>query len=732
MVLSVPAPAVPNPYPDQTPAKIGERWYATTALQVTKAAGFSGWIDPFFILSNVPAIQGALQTFRYLKWQAIEVKYQQNTMPQVYGYGFISSIPDGAVDVDVTTGRLQIGSFDDAIYFDYSVQNESVLRIPWRWPEQWCDWYDQSQKSSGTSEVYRMCRARHVFNALQVLDTGSNPTITFNPFVRFVGLEAAGHIDGLDDVEGQSGLEKYVSSGIKHIFGKSDTMMSVLGRGTNPNEEFRDQIMSHYHGNETSSSAKKAKSPDTEPDDPDIRQNPFGSVVVSVPRYVAGTGTQLGPARGMSLMDIMRKPTLVVEDSILTTDTLRAIYQAYPNQVWSRVNYLTQMFRMWRGSLDYTFVFFSSPFVSARFNVVVAWGKSAPTGTLGNEIIQDVTIRGTTVVHVTVPYLNGGQWSPVFWQTMSTYDAFVPFPRLYVRVIQPASGPGDVSPPIPFVLFERAGSDFELRSLVSPCPDIVEPEGQMELLSIMAPGEGIGHPTRLPNTSDTEISVEDICRRWGARDHDSAFLTYASPVQFRTALNRNGMDLMASLFMYWSGQVCLKMAQTSDDLTTSRYACWHTRSYLSTSIAGAGLCDKPFDGMHNVNLGFTGVIEVTAPFLATTQFLPIPNEAGTVTYGSYNVATYPRYWWDGTLHDSDNATVFPDMTYMAGGSDFSLYLNIPPPKLTTWPSYGHRAVPPPIQKTLGGVSRRYSTSTPPLSDGSSSCTEHEFLQLKIK
>lgn len=691
---AVPRPSVGNPYPDQTAKAICERWYSIDSKSLTKTTATGTYLlTPFYSLVNQAVLQEALSSFRYVRWSHIELRIQNSTMPQMYGWVGYSSLPvlfypTGAL-YDEVLSRL---SFQDATLFDIAVQNDVTSIIPWRAPDQWCDWYDQYQLATANDVDAAYNRATLLWpaNPVHVLSSTATPTVTFQIFARFQGFETSAHVNSRDDlvVEGQS---KYMETASSFFNVMKDVTLNIPQRGLDPNSEFRAEIMPHYN----KSNEEKAQSPTVPPEDPDLRNNPYGSTTFSSGRYVAGTGTQIAPHHNYTIRDIIRMPSCHQVSSILSSDTLRLIEQCQPDATWSYLGYMSQMFRMWRGSIDYTIVFFSSPFISARFNVVVAWGKTAPTGTIGNEIVKDVTIRGTTVVQITVPFLNGGQWAPTYWQRNAAYDGYISFPRLYIKVVQPPVSVGDISCDIPYVLFKRAGVDFEFRSLISPAPKFDDPpvvEGQMLVSSLMsAEVTGGGGLVVLPNTSDTELSINDMCRRWSGRKCSGAYYKYPSPVKEPYITNKHTLgvfDTLAQLFCFWSGQIRIKGLPDTGSLLT---ACWHTRNFINASgVDGMEACQRPEDGMAVIQVDLTQVLDVTCPFLATTQFLPIPDPNSLLYSYSFPLATTPRLWWDGFPHYEDGSDVDFDLFYIAGGEDYSLYLPIPPPALTFWPSNGFK------------------------------------------
>jgi hypothetical protein len=683
---AVPFPLVPNPYPDQTPKEILERWYQVDSLQLTKTTPAGFYVThPFYkiLVAGFTAgttLRSALSSFRYFRWKSMEVRYQLNSVPQVYGWVAAMSLPS---DMTVNADEQVWLSFSDTTYLDFSVQDDVLMVVPWRHPDQWCDWYDQYQIGTG-NEVDRLCSVYlyNEANPVHVLQSTASGVVTIQIYARFVGVETAGHIGTFDDYQGQS-----------------KGFMNFAMRGVNPNTEFREKIVNDddhksYFGTESEGKPQNATAPDPEPDDPDLRNNPFGSLVASHSRYVAGSGTQLAPCRDQTVREIISMPTCIGIGTIAYSTSLITLYD-FNALNYSRINYMSQYFRMWRGSRKITLVIFSTPFITARYNVIVAWGKTAPIGYLGDEIVQDVTVRGTTKVEIEIPFLNSCQWLPTFWQHQLVYfTANHPMPILYLRAIQAPLTVGDVNPALPYVLYEQASPDFEFRSLVNPNPnldpEVMPYEGQMKISTFG--GGSYGNPMPLPNDSDTETTIGEMCRRWSGRGPASFVEPYPLKWKYDSASypNRGVLDWLAQLYGFWSGQIRLKL--TLSEVAT--VACWHTRNNINATPFGAGNCSRPEDGMANIATDLTRILDVTCPFLYTHQFMPLRayntvDSNPQIYANDFNIGSFPRVYWDGYLHDEFGVDTSCEQVYIAGGSDFTYYFPIPPPSVIWWPSYNN-------------------------------------------
>jgi hypothetical protein len=694
-------------------------------------------ISPFYALFNQNALFETAKSFRYFRYKGIEVRIQQSTTPQIYGWVGYSTYPksfmplQGGFSSDDFRPNL---SFDDAVLFDIAIQNDVRSVVPWRSPEQWCDWYDQFQL--GTNNYfdlhYNRCALFWTANPVHVLQTTAGPTVTFVIFARFLEPELSGHIDGTDDYYGQSSFIPLAKSVFKGAMEASELVSDPVDYFSRkgPDDAFRDIVMPFM----SAFSPEKSATPTHPQNDPDLRNNPYGSVTFSSGRYVAGTGTQIARTHDYSIRDIIRIPSAVKIDEVAYSDTLiNPSIAALPGFLWGRIGYMSQCFRMWRGSIDYTIVFFSSPFISARFNIIVSWGKTAPTGTVGNEIVKDVTIRGTTIVHVTMPFLSPAQWGSTYWVSHPSKDETTP--QIYIKVIEPPVNPGDVQCSIPYVVFERAGSDFEFRSLMAPTRVITPEEqytGQMQVSRLM--GEevtGAGGIPPQPNAAEGERTILQLCQRWSGRHTSSTYshepFPIKGPLAVAGSIHVGVFDTISSLFCFWSGQIRIKasLASGAPDMI-----CWHIPGYLTTSVGGVDLCQKPEDGMVNIDPALTKVLDCTSPFLADTQYLPVfsvgplavLNNLAFASVGSFN-----RQQWIGFPHDQDGTFITFDQFYISGGDDYTLYLPLPPCVQSYWPING--ATPALDGETLAPeFTKSRDFRTKKRSSSTTSCTLSESVE----
>jgi len=261
----VPFPVVGNPYPDQSPKAICERWYQIGFETITKSSTVNAKRYPIYELLNVSAVQDALATFRYIRFSSISFRIQNSTVPMVYGFGSASSMPDIS-----NSANQAFLSFDDTILLDYSVQNDITITIPWRTPDQWLDWFRVGAAAPIDTyyEFHNMYFIQKIFNSVLVLDSTAVPALRFIEYAKFNDLETSGHVDDIDAYQRQSSQKNYFKDYSSDLYSAgsylSEQFMSFTGRGSNPNDVHRAEIMSHYNatnGTERPKPAKKSERP---------------------------------------------------------------------------------------------------------------------------------------------------------------------------------------------------------------------------------------------------------------------------------------------------------------------------------------------------------------------------------------------------------------------------------------------------------------------------------------
>lgn len=699
-----------------------ERWYQITPITLTTTTPEQILSRSCSILFNVPSIIQAMVTFRYIRWKAVEYRFQYSSIPMMYGWCGLSTVPIRASMYNMTSLQ-QYMSASDTVLLDFSQQQDVIMRAPWISPEQWCDiyWAQVTEDNLDLEDVGGV-RVFNPINPVKTLDSTTSTQVVLQIYARFVDVELAGHLVDNTSMKYRPQMDKFsqFTQSMGSYLPNAVHMgtMSMPLRGVHPsiahaNEYVDDKLITERPGK-----PKTSGSPSGDTDEKELKPNLYGSLVATAPKYVLGSGSMETVTRDWSISDYIRIPTLHSTGSDISDAVVYSMFSVPAAPNYGRINYVSQAFRMWRGSVNLTFVFFSSPFITARVNLVLSYSQTGYFGLLGNEVVKDVTIRGTTRVDMTIPWLNQTPWLPVSFQTIATeFDIFQP--RVGMNVIEAPQAVGDIEPSIPWVLYESAGEDFEFRSMINPSPYRVPAfRPQMRVSSFCAKTDvvGDGHVPKMPYIGDTEVTLDSALRRWSYRLPSQS--AQGRPID--ASSGRYGVfDMLCQLFLFHSGQMKFKMV-LPEGATEQSVVVFRMANFLAQHGTGVILQQRVEDGMSAVNANVTQVIEGTSPFLATTHFLPIAPLVDTVAT-RYRLGSCPRYIWYSNL-ETDNESILPTTLLVSAGPDFSLFYPIPPPNVSVsyWPSYTHRHIPEFQKNSYDEI------VTTTISTSSSDCTASEY------
>jgi len=710
----VPQPYQSNPYPDQTPKAICERWTQIGSYPITDSASAS---YTFFGGSSVffrTFIEEALQTFRYARFKSIEWRIQYHSTPFYYGWCAASCLPEkmGHCTQRMVTAETGItkmyASHTDSVLLDFSLQQDVVISSPWLSPCQWIDLtdlYTDNTVDTAVQTLDNLHSLRIVFppHAVKFVNSTAESTLTLQIFARIVGIETAGPINNnssaplsYNTIESQSKGGSWFSAMFDgSSFKAHDDFTLNAGKG---------------YGGGTSDSRQplmgNASSGQNDSDEPELKPNVFGSLVGTAPKYPLGTGTMLGPTRAHSLLEYMKIPTMIsfgicpntAGTPVALTGGIGATLD------YSRICFLAQYFRFWRGSIKYSLVIFGSPFISARFNVILSYERSggAPFGKVATELIKDVTVRGTTQVDIDVPFLSLSNWLPTYIVSSSLTPPSVfadCVPKLWIMPLQAPVSSGDVSPMLPYVLYQAAGDDFVLRGLINGNPSqhaVDTIESQMYASSFCKTSDEMstGSVPKLPYSADVEITFQDVMSRWtyadsnlfspipaldiqGYNDTGSPPLEWYSPITV--------FDNFGCIFGFCSGQVKFKIPWDENTTGASVIGVLLDDNLVVGPSSGTGtlLASVPDmwkaeNGLNVVDIPITRVTEFTLPWMNAYEFLP--TGISDATFKGYFMLSPAPFWGDfQPLIFSDTGSVSTFKCFRAAGPDYSLFYPIPPP-----------------------------------------------------
>lgn len=728
-----------NPYPSQTPTRILERWYYTLPVTFTHSTSSTAETvvnGMSYLLDNV-SFRAALYSFQLLRWRHIEYRIQYSSVPFQYGVLACSCLPRKAQGLSSSPYFPNaIASHTDTVLLDLSCQQDVVIRSPWLFNFHWYDWAEEFADDTSFFDRYNTLTIGNFGSPVKYLSSETPTSITLQISVRLVGVECAAHVQAflteekIKKIRARYVTQSTTSELLDAVLPGSSQVLKLFENGgigvsevVKVGEQVAPELISTVK--EAVGAARSAFADEKDGDNPDLRQNPYGSMIASASRMLTATGTVKSrfptledPSGGglrsdYTVMDILNIPSCLGQ-YLLPVDSTPLPLFFYPGQDWSRIGYFSQMFRYWRGSRKYSLVFFSSPFITARVTVSILWDANVVPGVPGDCLLNDVTIRGTTCVDIVLPYMNPQSWLPTFCHVSSAISSYsVYLPRIVVQTLE-ISAQGDVTPIVPILVYEKAGPDFQFRSLINPGPlgtNFIPPtEGrdkyvtQMRAISLCAGNDTTANSSPAYSV-DSEVSISSMVRRWsplstlpiGSSEDMWPVVAFISPVN-----NPSVFDVVATMFLGFAGQMRFKGNVSP---TTTGMICAHTNPILQIDdVPRAFICERSEDGMVVVDAQLTRVLECTIPFLVSQDWVYCNNELSAPRINTFN---YPVFF-----HKTDGTAVEFDACYKAAGDDFSLFYPIPPPPREAWPNQLPFS---PLQRNLSGLPPNESSPGKPVS-----------------
>lgn len=625
--------------------------------------------------------KGVLQTFRYFRFKALEFRIQYTTVPMVYGWMGLTCLPKRHPGWD-NNETYMLASHDDTVLLDFSLQQDVTMVSNWLSYDSWLDLPSHDFGSYGPIDEVNLVRLFWPTHPVRAIQSTAQSVVTLQVYARFREPEVAGPIKEAFEAQssgwGPSARDLY-NAGTFMFAGMTmvNSLMSGSTSGSIPGPT--------DNASPNQSEASQGL---------ELKPNPYGSLYSSPDKFVIGDGSMIPVPqrqRRNTIKEFLSKPTLIYYNIMPSTPAgqLIRVMDPYPTAIdqagatvqptYSRLIWMTQLFRLWRGSVKYTIVFFANAFISSRLNIILNYGDDQG-GILRSEIIQDVTIRGTTRVDFVVPYLHVAPWMRTFHgdMTLENYRRYMPWLGWY-WLNEPQSV-GDIEPTIPILIYESAGDDFSLRSLVNPCPVLVEDSSsfvaQMKVSELRG-GEVIAGGSCPPIGVNAEMysTFEELASRW----------CYRAPTEETTykirpnVMGREGIfDFLGNTFLASSGQVKFKSVYfPSEELPyrriTARLTTGKPTWTPSEADNGVWMDQRVEDGMASIDVNLTRVLEFTVPFVCDREFI-FNNTIVTPLFSSYPISYY-----EPSLTTDTKQTPVASEVYVSAGKDFCLYCMMPPP-----------------------------------------------------
>jgi len=465
------APAIIDPYEDQTPHEIMSREYMLA--NTTLSSGGTVSYDLYALLNaQMPA--NVLALYKYFRYDAIEVKFIFTVDPQTFGVVAASWIPYIAAS-SITALSPSQRSQMAMEYVHVSSSTELVYTVP----------YENTQDFLNIGETNYINAFLHLWTITGLADMrGSVVTLDYTMYARYVNPHLAGFVaqsdpcsagrsaasffkainqDGAGDVIG-SITDLFCGSGGPTARGPTTTAGDTSNIGFESvrptaikNLVYGDWNRTHYTNDSQYLGAE------------DVAYHPksamFGKQMADV--WITQLMQVPSITQVNTFMAINGNFTYPCILNPSTTSVLNGTYAAY----------LALLYLYWRGSIKIKVVLTGSPLVTSRVAMNLSWSTTATGLLTNNSPTRIITIRGPTEVEFSVPYLYLYPWMPTCQVSanlttpqLGDLQGNYVYPVLNMTLINQQS-PGSTFVTVPFFIVAAMGEDVEVKDLVYNVPE---------------------------------------------------------------------------------------------------------------------------------------------------------------------------------------------------------------------------------------------------------------------
>jgi hypothetical protein len=715
----LPRPRDISPWADQTPVKILEREYATSEVPYSTASPQVVVIYPWGVFEQ-SAFKDAMKTFRYIRWDFLEWRYQVMAVPQVWGAVGATCVPlDGRRQSTNLESDYGLLSHSDCQIVDFSSANSGRIMIPWNSLNKWLDWVKFAEDADVIAQVALLNSLKFVGGPwIYSADSSIPKSATINTWISLHGVQVAGpRVYNSVSNEGEEEAEMQASAAAGVLYSAMQTELTKY-LATSGVQHLRNAAQAGFHQvDEMLGDWFDFDDPTSKPDQggesggmsvvPDI----YGNLNYSQPRALLGVGSQILPTKAPvhRWLDFIKQPSFFAHGE-LTTST---VFEGWPfteddldvtgttTAKCLRLDFASRFFRMWRGSFEYTFMFVSSPLVTQKVGIALSYTDAI--GGVGDIVVEVVEVKGTTIHKFLVPYLYTNPYQFTQDSTVNTTAGPGERPRVRLFLYAAPKAAGDTTPVLKWLCWQNACDDFKFYS--PKCPQYqkevvapVEMQTSLKSFSSISPSRQFEVTENdVPFWPDQTVTMEQLCQRWSCRtlpDPDALRdLDDLPPFYWNTA------DCIRSLFFYNRGQYKAKITFEQPEGTPytadqGLMAKMDPRSRYTGNGVPSDYA-RINDGVQIISFGLTQLLEYTVPWYCNAEWLScyatnqgvfgaIPNRVNNFLYAIGN--------------DDPDVTPVPSFCATSMGPDYGLALQLPPPY------YGARwyltTEPPPLELSV--------------------------------
>lgn len=606
-----------DPYPDRTPRQILSREYIVADFTVQPSTNYP--IFPQQLWSSNTTISKYLSLFRYYRG-TLKVKIQFISNPLLYGQIGISVLPYTSSSTEYLTLKQQ--SQADMTVLEISEQTSVELELPYFRPY---TFFDRKPSSGIPNDSWRIVICPLFIGTISA---NTAPNIQATVYASVPDIECSGYVP--------EGTFQSLGGVASTLFSFATPLASEVGDiiKTNIKKRFDKRVAEGLEATEKTTTSfldyldpwhvpqPSAPPPDMEPGptaSSNAKLDMFGDI--SAPSISQGTGcTRLGDGKVMPngecpsvkdiylIRDVCSIPT-IQGDKLFTQVNDFIDIQAHPISPGSHADYISRMFRYYRGSTRILLKFSAPQMVSTRIRISLfpVTPSNANIQAVGDQPTWIHSVKGNSEFCLEIPYLAASPWKAVG-------DPDVPVLRVQMQA--PIPQPFDVVPAVYMSFFLCSGPDIRFTGLQSFVPGILQ-----SLHEDIAKCLKIG--PNIPADYQGGIrSLKEILGRASTREPNPA-INVPVPI-FITSVSQayqlDNFDYVSNLYKFFSGETRVKVSFSKGSTTGLLQT-----TILNTETSPLGSNTKAGNGLVMSHQAIWPVLDYTFPYQNTIPFNTIKN-----------------------------------------------------------------------------------------------------------
>lgn len=636
-----------NQFVNSTPKDMAERQYMIFSADVAPS---TQELDVHHLL--ITEIEGFLKSFKYYR-AGVKIVMNIVSVPQIYGYGILSWLPQVKPTDPSYNGDPQF--MMNTVLFSLSSQDVVEYHIPWICPKPYI--------KIGTTDMANVILRIPV---LERLSEAVPSTVRIQIWANFEDFDCMGP----QAQSGERGIMPVVEYGepISSSIGTTLALSSLSATmavreiynmvvGTS---KVTDMVTKTYKSAQQVQEMvrKKTDLSRDQGEGTSVKMSPYGDLSsISTQNASTYLGEERMPLyhsldigsceEYFSMASLLSNPSLVGRYT-LTSGTFNINLD--PLGGVGYFSFMAKFFRFWRGSINYSFHFFTSPLISSRFTLQLSEFGAG----YGDTFTEVLPVRGDVTYKFNVPYM---------WTTPWHFTDVPQERKLLLTTLSPPVGSTDRVAKVFLVIYRTAGEDFAFSSQRAFNASASAQSMVKDIHRAEFPSIGRGRPIFAYPYNRVCESPSELCSRYSFRNTETT-PSYVGPNTLRTLVDFNlssTFDVIAQLFLYHRGTVSFKIPTITSSVTCSA-------SMSNGQLAMVGPTVNTSNGTMIYNPQIWPIVEFDAPYLCEAMASLVPDVLVPNT-GPVDIE----------VTDLENHGY-----YVKGGTDYLLSFLLPPPLVNLW------------------------------------------------